>query len=107
MVVIYESLYFGFEFDIVNDNEEEYADIDMIREKDINFCDKCIKKTEALQLRDIKKDNDLYWAYLGNSKGEKLDFRNWNSGVIDLIDDMDIQIEYIGNYIVNNVLDKW
>lgn len=105
--VAYESLYYGFEFDIVKDNKEKWADIDMIREKEVVFCDKCIRETEALQLRDIKKENDLYWAYLKNSKGEKLDFRNWSSGVIELIDDMDIQIEYIGNYIVYNILDRW
>ena len=107
VVVVYGSLYFGFEFDIVKDNEEKYADIVMIREKDINFCEKCIKKTESLQLRDVKKENDLYWAFLENSKGEKLDFRHWSSSVIELIDDMDIQIEYIGNYIVNHILDRW
>jgi len=38
-----------------------------------------------------------------NTKGEKLDFKNWNKGVIELIDDMDVQIEYIGEYIVNLV----
>lgn len=108
VVVVYGSLYFGFEFDIVKDNEEwEWADIDMIREKDSAFCNKCIRKTEALQLRDVKKENDLYWAFLENSKGEKLDFRHWSSSVIELIDDMDIQIEYIGNYIVNHILDRW
>jgi len=80
---------------LINDSESALAVIELAKELG--------NKMEELPISDIKKESSLYWAYIENTKGEKLDFKNWNKGVIELIDDMDVQIEYIGEYIVNLV----
>ena len=51
-------------------------------------------------------DEGLWWAYIENAKGEKMNFKDWSKSVIELIDEMDIQIEYIGDYLVNQILKR-
>lgn len=107
-VEIEDNLYYGFGFDRVKKNgEEEGIDMEAMMKKDVAFYEECTSGIDKMHIRDLKKDNGLWWAYAENTKGEKLDFKHWSSGVIELIDDMDIQIEYIGDYVVNQVLKKY
>ena len=100
-------LYVYFGFDRVKKNgEEENINIDVMRKKDRAFCDRCLERVWQLDIRDLKTENDIYWVYVENTKGEKLDFKHWSDSVIELIDDMDIQVEYIGDYIVNRILKR-
>lgn len=96
----YLYLYFGFE-KVKKTKEAENISMDQMLKKDSEFYYKCINKIKPLKIRDFKKENSIWWAYIENTKGGKLDFKNCNSSVIDLIDEMDIQVEYIGEYIVN------
>ena len=104
-VEIEDNLYYGFGFDRVKKNgEEEGVDMDAMMKKNVAFYEKCTSGIDNLNIRDLKKENGLWWAYAENTKGEKLDFKHRSPGVIELIDDMDVQVEYIGDYVVNRVL---
>lgn len=103
-VEIEENLYIAFGFDKVKRNgEEDGMNMDDMRKKDATFYSGCTSKVDSLHIRDFKKENGLWWAYIENTKGDKLNFKRWNSSVVELIDDMDIQVEYIGDYIVNQL----
>jgi len=105
-VEVEENLFWGFGFDRVKKNgDEEGVDFDEMRKKDISFYTKCTDKAEALHIRDLKKENGLWWAYIENTKGEKLNFKRWSSSVVELIDDMDIQVEYIGDYVAEKIIE--
>lgn len=105
---ISENLYFGFAFDRIKkgNDEEEGVEMEKMRGKDPDFHKKCTDRVDALHVRELKKDKSSWWAYIENTKGEKLDFKHWSNSVIELIDDMDIQIEYIGDYLVNQILKR-
>lgn len=107
-VEIEDNLYYGFGFDRVKKNgEEENVSMDAMMKKDAAFYEECTSEIDKMHIRDLRKDNSLWWAYAENTKGGKLNFKHWSSGVIELIDDMDVQVEYIGDYVVNQVLKKY
>ncbi len=107
-VEIEDNLYYGFGFDRVKKNgEEENVNMDAMMKKDAAFYEECTSEIDKMHIRDLRKDNSLWWAYAENTKGGKLNFKHWSSGVIELIDDMDVQVEYIGDYVVNQVLKKY
>lgn len=106
-IEITTNLYFGFAFDKLEKNGEEYwIDMKEMQSQDSSFYKKCTARIDALHIRDIKKDEGLWWAYIENAKGEKMNFKDWSESVIELIDEMDIQIEYIGDYLVNQILKR-
>ncbi len=105
--------YMGFGFDRKkrNGNEEDVL-LDFMKKKDRDFFDRCTEKVRKLDIRDMHYGTaESYWVKIENTNGELLNFKNWynfrgNSSVLSLIDDMEIQVEYIGDYIVNGVLKR-
>ena len=105
---ITENLYFGFAFDRIKkgNDEEEGVEMEKMKGKELDFYNNCTDRIDAIHVWDLKKDKGSWWAYIENTKGEKLDFKHWSNSVIELIDDTDIQVEYIGDYLVNKILKR-
>jgi hypothetical protein len=69
-----------------------------------DFYEKCMEKIDRLDLPGLKQSVYSRWYYLENTKGQKFDFRNYSDSVIELIDDMNVQCEFLGQNIANQIL---
>ena len=62
------------------------------------------ERIRALKLPTLKQSPYTLWYYIENTRGEKLNFKENNDSVLELIDEMDIQSRYIGLGIFKNAL---
>ena len=88
------------------DSQYEWMDLKQMKEINPAFYQKWVSSVESLNLLDVKRSAASIWIYLNNSNGERLDFGNLGLPVLELIDDMDVQLEYIGDIIVNQIIKK-
>lgn len=95
-------LYASFGF--VEETDDEWLPLNDVQEMLPDFYNKWMKKVENLDLPMIKQSTYTVWYYIENTRGEKLDFRNYGDPVIELIDEMDAQCEFIGENIVDQIL---
>lgn len=58
----------------------------------------------ALNLLKLKQDPWTLYYYIENTRGDKLNFKENSDSVLELIDEMDIQSQYIGATIFKNAL---
>lgn len=57
-------------------------------------------------IKNLRHDTMCFYFYIENTNGEKLSFKKYSNSVLDMIDDLDIQVEYIGDYLSNQVIKK-
>lgn len=95
-------LYASFGF--VTETDDIWLPLADVQEILPEFYDKCMEKVEHLNLPMIKQSTYTAWYYIENTKGEFLNFRNYGDSVIELLDEMDAQCEFIAENIVEQVL---
>ena len=87
-------------------NDYEWLNLADMKKKNPEFYNKWIPRVENLHLFNTKRSLRSIWFYLNNSNGEIIDFKNFSLSAVDLIDEFDIQSEYIGDMLVNQVLNR-
>lgn len=95
-------LYAAFGF--IEEMDDEWISLDKIQKMMPDFYEKCMKKLDKLDLPGLRQSVCSRWYYLENTKGQKFDFRNYSDSVIELIDDMDVQCEFVGQNIADQIL---
>ncbi len=95
-------LYAAFGF--AEDTDREWIPLNDVQEMLPIFYDRCMDKVKKLNLPKLRQSTFTAWYYIENTRGAMLDFRNYSDPVIELIDEMDAQCEFIGENIVNQVL---
>lgn len=68
------------------------------------FYNTWMERIRALNLPKLKQSTYTSWYYIENTKGEKLNFKENSDSVLELIDEMDIQSQYIGEAIFKKAL---
>lgn len=68
------------------------------------FYNTWLERIKALNLPKLKQSTHTSWYYIENSRGEKLNFKENSDSVLELIDEMDIQSQYIGATIFKKAL---
>lgn len=77
-----------------------------MKKKFPDFYNKWINGIENLHLLNTKRSSRSIWFYLTNSNGETINFKDYSISAIELIDESSIQSEYIGDNLVQQVLNK-
>lgn len=88
------------------DNEYEWLDLTDMKRKNSEFYHKWVPRIENLHLINLKKSPRSFWFFLQNSNGEVINFKNYSSSAIELIDEFEVQAEYIGDILVNQILNQ-
>lgn len=63
-----------------------------------------LERIRALNLPKLKQSPYTLWYYVENTRGEKLNFKENSDSVLELIDEMDTQSQYMGTTIFKNAL---
>lgn len=84
----------------------EWQELADMKKKQPDFYNKWINRTENLHLLNTKRSSRSVWFYLNNSNGEIINFKEYSISAIELIDESHIQSEYIGDNLVQQVLNK-
>lgn len=87
-----------------DERDDAWLPLSEIEDMMPDFYAKCMKKIDRLDLPGLKQSACSRWYYLENTKGQKFDFRNYSDSVIELIDDMDVQCEFVGQNIADQIL---
>lgn len=99
-------MYGKFYFYLIDkNNEEESLSLEQAKKKVPQFYKKwadAIGKAKIENLHTIKS----FWFPIKNTNGELLYFKKFSPSVLEMIDDLDIQVEYIGDYLSNQVIKK-
>lgn len=84
----------------------EWIELADMKKKFPDFYNKWINGIENLHLLNTKRSSRSIWFYLTNSNGETINFKDYSISAIELIDESSIQSEYIGDNLVQQVLNK-
>lgn len=84
----------------------EWQELADMKKKQPDFYNKWINRVENLHLLNTKRSPRSVWFYLNNSNGEIINFKDYSISAIELIDESNIQSEYIGNNLVQQILNK-
>ncbi len=68
------------------------------------FYNTWMEKIGKLNLPKLKQSNYTSWYYVENTRGAKLNFKENSDSVLELIDEMDTQSQYIGTVIYEKAL---
>ena len=75
-----------------------------MKKKHPEFYNKWSQRIEKLNVINAKKTSRTVWFFLQNSNGEVFNFKNYSLSVIELIEELDIQAEYVGDVLVNQII---
>lgn len=84
----------------------EWLELADMKKKVPEFYSKWMSQVENLHLLNTKKSPRSVWFYLQNSGGEVINFKDFSISAIKLIDESEIQAEYIGDMLVHQVLNR-
>lgn len=92
--------YFGF----LEQSETTYMPLADAEKLFPEFYNTWVERIKALNLPKLRQSPYTLWHYIENTRGEKLNFKKNSDSVLELIDEMDIQSQYIGATIFKKVL---
>lgn len=95
-------LYAGFGF--LEQSENTFIPLANSEELFPEFYNTWMERIKKLNLSKLKQSNYTSWYYVENTRGDKLNFKENSDSVLELIDEMDIQSQYIGANIFEKVL---
>ncbi len=95
-------LYASFGF--LEESENTFITLDDAERLFPEFYHTWLERVRALDLPKLKQSAYTLWYYIGNTRGEKLNFKENSDSVLELIDEMDIQSQYIGTAIFKKAL---
>ena len=96
-------IYAALGFENQDDAWEYLSDISNRAPK---FYRKWAGAVEALNISNMSVSQYSYWFPLENTRGELFYPKEYSKSMLELIDQMDLQVEYIGDYLVNQVIRK-
>lgn len=99
-------MYGGFVFHAIGKDGEVNVPVEEMKKKAPEFYRKWVEAIDKVNIRNIKHGTDSFWFPIENTNGERFYFREYSNSVLELIDDMEIQIEYIGDYLSKQVVRK-
>lgn len=88
----------------ISNQHYEWLDFSDMKKKHPEFYNKWSQRIEKLNVINAKKTSRTVWFFLQNSNGEVFNFKNYSLSVIELIDELDIQAEYVGDVLVNQII---
>ncbi|MBR1476996.1 MAG: PD-(D/E)XK nuclease family protein [Lachnospiraceae bacterium] len=93
----------GFE-----DENNEWVTLEKVEETTPEFYNKWKARIEKLHLSDVKTSKNSWWFPIENTRGERFYIKNFatTGAMFELIDTMDAEVEYIGDYIVSQIINK-
>lgn len=68
------------------------------------FYNAWLERLRTLNLPKLKQSAYTLWYYIENTRGDKLNFKENSDSVLELIEEMDIQSQYIGTSIFKSAL---
>lgn len=68
------------------------------------FYNTWMARIQALDLPKPKQSAKTIWWYIENTRGEKFNFKEYSDSVLELIDEMDIQCQYISETLFEKAL---
>jgi len=92
---------FGFAGQSEDDRFIPLADVEKMFPE---FYNTWMERIRALNLPKLKQSTYTEWYYIENTRGDKLNFKENSDSVLELIDEMDIQSQYIGMMIFKKAL---
>ncbi|MDE6675714.1 MAG: hypothetical protein K2K19_13065, partial [Acetatifactor sp.] len=99
-------MYGGFVFHAVGKDGEVIVPVEEMKKKAPEFYKRWADAIDKTKIGNIKHDANSLWFPIENTNGEKFYFKEYSNSVLDLIDDMEIQVEYIGDYLSKQVVGK-
>lgn len=102
-VTIDDYLYACFGF--IEKSENRFMPLADVEKIIPEFYNTWMARVRALDLPKLKQSPYTAWWYIENSRGEKLNFKEYSDSVLELIDEMDIQCQYIGEKIFKSALE--
>ena len=99
-------MYSGFSFHLVDKNNDILIPIEEAKKKVPEFYKKWADAIDKAVIENLKHDIRSFWFPVENTNGERFYFKEYSDSALDLIDNLDIQVEYIGNYLSKQVIRK-
>lgn len=99
-------MYGGFVFHAIGKDGEVIVPVEEMKKKAPEFYRKWVEAIDKAKIGNIKHDTNSLWFPIENTNGEMFYFKEYSNSVLELIDDMGIQVEYIGDYLSKQVVGK-
>ena len=99
-------MYGGFVFHAIGKDGEVIVPVEEMKKKAPEFYRKWVNAIDKAKIGNIKCDINSLWFPIENTNGERFYFKEYSNSVLELIDDMEIQVEYIGDYLSKQVVKK-
>lgn len=100
-------LYAGIGFYKDTKNEKCWSPFSEVQKKAPAFYNEWIQKIENLHLKGVGVSDMTYYFNLENTQGKSIDFTYCSFESLDLIDNFDIQLEYISDFLINQIIRKF
>lgn len=101
-LAIDHSLYAGFGF--TEQSENTFLPLADAEKRFPKFYHTWVERIRALNLPKLWPGTYTLWYYIENTRGDKLNFHDKSDSVLELIDEMDLQSQYIGETIFQKAL---
>lgn len=106
-VELEDYVYGSFNFHLIDKNNDDVMlPLEEVKKKVPQFYKKWSDAINKAKIENLKPFSRSFYFYIENTNGERLSFKKYSNSVLDMIDDPDIQVEYIGDYISNQVIKK-
>lgn len=99
-------MYSGFVFHTIDKNNDIAISVEEAEKKVPDFYKKWSNAIGRAKIQNLKHDTTSFWFPVENTNGEKFYFKEFSNSVLEMIDDLDVQVEYIGDYLSKQVIKK-
>ena len=99
-------MYSGFVFHSIDKGNDIAISVEEAEKKVPEFYKKWSNAIGKAKIQNLKHAPTSYWFPVENTNGERFYFKEFSNSVLEMIDDLDVQVEYIGDYLSQQVIKR-
>lgn len=105
-VELRDYVYSGFTFHLIDRNNDIIISKEEAEKKVPEFYKKWADAIGKAKIENLKRDPLSFWFPVENTNGKWFYFKEFSDSVLELIDNLDVQVEYIGDYLSKQIIRK-
>lgn len=105
-VELEDYMYSGFIFHLVDKNTKTSISLEEAKKRVPEFYKKWSNAIGKAKIENLKHGTSSFWFPIENTNGERFYFKEFSDSVLEMIDDLCVQVEYIGDYLSKQVIQK-